>query len=84
MLCSTFIGRHPSVGASGAILGLIGVLIAITTKRSGAHMQAICSRLISWVATIFAFGFLVPSIDNWVHLGGLTTGFVIGNLFADR
>ena len=63
-LCSTFFGSNPSVGASGAILGLLGLLLAITTKRSGAHIQAMRSRLISWVVTIFAFGFLVPGIDR--------------------
>src|SRR4029077_18481092 len=33
---------HPAlaVGASGAILGLIGVMIAITTRRGGMAMQA--------------------------------------------
>ncbi|HYA62261.1 MAG TPA: rhomboid family intramembrane serine protease [Candidatus Sulfotelmatobacter sp.] len=82
--CSTFFGRGPSVGASGAILGLIGLLIAVTTRRSGAHIQAMRSRLISWVVMIFAFGFLVRGIDNWGHFGGLATGFVLGKLFADR
>jgi membrane associated rhomboid family serine protease len=83
-LCSTFFGRAPSVGASGAILGIIGTLIAVTTKRSGANVQAMRSRLISWVVTIFAFGFLVHGIDNWGHFGGLTTGFILGKIFADR
>lgn len=83
-VCSTFFGRGPSVGASGAILGLLGVLIAVTTKRSGANIQALRSRLISWVIAIFAFGFLVPGIDNWGHFGGLATGFVLGKVFADR
>jgi rhomboid protease GluP len=83
-LASTFLGKYPSVGASGAILGLIGVLIAVTTKRSGASMQAMRSRLISWVITIFLFGFMVGGIDNWGHFGGLVTGFVFGKLFADR
>jgi rhomboid protease GluP len=83
-LCSTFLGKYPSVGASGAILGIIGLLLAITTKRGGANIQAMRSRLISWVVTIFAFGFLVPGIDNWGHFGGLATGFIFGKLFADR
>jgi membrane associated rhomboid family serine protease len=82
--CSAFFGKGPSVGASGAILGIIGLLIAVTTKRSGANIQAMRSRLISWVVTIFAFGFLVPGIDNWGHFGGLATGFLLGKLFADR
>jgi membrane associated rhomboid family serine protease len=74
----------PSVGASGAIMGLIGLLIAITTKRGGAAIQALRSRLISWVVATFAFGFMVVGIDNWAHFGGLASGFLLGKLFADR
>ncbi|HEY2456950.1 MAG TPA: rhomboid family intramembrane serine protease [Candidatus Acidoferrum sp.] len=81
---STIFGKGPSVGASGAILGLIGVLIAVSSKRGGESMRALRSRLISWVVTIFAFGLLVPGIDNWGHFGGLVIGFVLGKLFADR
>jgi rhomboid protease GluP len=76
---------YSSVGASGAILGLIGVMIAITTKRSGAAMQAERSRLISWVVTIFVMGFLrALRVNNVAHFGGLATGFVLGKLMADR
>ena len=74
----------PSVGASGAILGLIGLMIAITTRRGGAAMQALRSRLISWVATIFVLGFVMRIVDNWAHLGGLAAGFLLGKVFADR
>jgi membrane associated rhomboid family serine protease len=83
-ICSTFLGKYPSVGASGAILGIVGLLLAVTTKRGGANIQAMRSRLISWVVTIFALGFLVRGIDNWGHFGGLVTGFLLGRLFADR
>jgi rhomboid protease GluP len=78
--------RHPAlaVGASGAILGLIGVMIALTTRRGGASMQALRSRLVSWVVSIFVFGFLFPGIDNWAHGGGLISGFLLGKVFADR
>ena len=77
---------HPAlaVGASGAILGLIGVMIAITTRRGGSAMQALRSRLISWVVSIFVFGFLMSGIDNWAHGGGLISGFLLGRIFADR
>ena len=68
---SAFFGGHPAVGASAPILGLIGLLIAITTRRSGAHMQQLKSRLISWVISIFVLGFIVPGIDNWALTGGL-------------
>ena len=77
--------HHPAVGASASLLGLIGILIAVTTKRSGAAMQAMRSRLISWVVSIFAIGFLARGmIDNWGHFGGLAAGFLLGKLLADR
>jgi len=77
---------HFSVGASGAILGLIGLLIAITSKRGGMYMRELRSRLISWVVAIFAMGFLFGGLrtDNWAHFGGLAAGFLLGKLFADR
>jgi rhomboid protease GluP len=77
---------HFSVGASGAILGLVGLLIAITTKRGGMQMKELRSRLISWVVTIFVLGFLMTGMrtDNWAHFGGLAAGFLLGKLFADR
>ena len=77
---------HFSVGASGAILGIIGLLIAITTRRGGQQMKELRGRLISWVVTIFALGFLVGGLrtDNWAHFGGLASGFLLGKVFADR
>ena len=83
-LFSAFVGRHTSVGASAPILGLIGVMIAITTKRGGSHMQQLRSRLVSWVVSIFVFGFLMRGVDNWAHAGGLAAGFGLGKLFTDR
>jgi len=77
---------HFSLGASGAILGIVGLLIAITTKRGGMYMRELRSRLISWVVTIFVIGLLFTGMrtDNWAHAGGLAAGFVLGKIFADR
>jgi rhomboid protease GluP len=83
-LFSAFFGRHPSLGASAPILGLIGLMIAVTTKRGGSQMQQLRSRLISWVVSIFVFGFLMSGVDNWAHAGGLAAGFLLGRLFADH
>jgi len=47
-------------------------------------MQQLRSRLISWVVSIFVFGFLVPGVDNWAHGGGLLSGFILGRIVADH
>jgi rhomboid protease GluP len=75
---------HFSVGASGALMGLIGSMLAITTRRGGAYMQMIRGQLLRWVAYILVIGFLVRGIDNAAHLGGLAAGFLLGKVMADR
>ena len=74
---------HPAAGASGALMGLIGVMIAVTTKRSGTSMQAMRSRLISWVVSVFIMGYFLGA-DNYGHFGGLAAGFILGKLMDDR
>lgn len=83
-LISASFGNHFSLGASGAILGLVGVMLAVTTKRGGAYMQALRSRLISSVVFLFVIGFMGMGIDNYAHGGGLLAGFLLGKILADR
>lgn len=73
-----------SLGASGGLLGLVGVMLAVTTKRGGAYMRDLRSRLISSVVILFFLGFSGVGIDNYAHFAGLAAGFVLGKLFADR
>lgn len=82
-LASAFTG-HFSVGASGALMGLIGLMIAITTRRGGAYMQMMRAQLLRWVAYILVFGLFFRGIDNAAHLGGLAAGFLLGKVFSDR
>jgi rhomboid protease GluP len=81
-LLSAFLGRN-AVGASGALMGLIGAMIAVTTRRGGGSMTELRSRLIRWVLMIFLIGFMIHA-DNYAHFGGLASGFAIGKLFVDR
>jgi rhomboid protease GluP len=83
-LLSSFFGNY-SLGASGAILGLVGVMLAITTKRGGAYMRELRSRLVSSVVILFVLGFThLMAMDNFAHGGGLAAGFLLGKMFADR
>ena len=76
---------HFSLGASGALLGLVGAMLAVTTKRGGAFMRDLRSRLITSVVILFAIGFLGSfGIDNTAHMAGFAAGFVFGKVYADR
>jgi rhomboid protease GluP len=82
-LVSSFLGSY-SLGASGGLLGLVGAMLAITSKRGGAYMRELRSRLISSVAILIVLGFMGMGLDNKAHMAGLASGFVIGKIFADR
>ena len=76
---------HFSLGASGALLGLVGAMLAVTSKRGGSFMRELRSRLISSVAILFVIGFMgFLAIDNVAHMAGCAAGFLIGKIFVDR
>ncbi len=76
----------PSVGASGAILGLIGILIGVSF-RHGSLGQASRGQLWVWVIYIFVQGlvggFFGFGTDNAAHLGGLVTGLALGYVIPE-
>ena len=83
-LCSSYT-NHYSLGASGALLGLVGVLLALTYKRGGGFMMQLRTQLISSTVMLFAIGIFGGfAIDNWAHGGGLAAGFLVGRIFRDR
>lgn len=75
---SVVFNTNISVGASGAIYGLIGAVLALTSERNkkieGLSMYVVAILIV----TGLAFGFLVPQIDNFAHIGGLLLGYICG------
>jgi rhomboid protease GluP len=76
------LGPGPSVGASGAIFGLVGVLLAGTRVHHPVldrRARAIVPQLGMIVVINLAFGFLAGgTIDNAAHIGGLLAGLWLG------
>lgn len=76
-----------SVGASGAIFGVLGALIAFLLRRRERltpFARSLLSQLVGWAAINVFIGFTVPMIDNAAHLGGCTAGFLLGLLLRGR
>jgi rhomboid protease GluP len=72
-----------SVGASGAIFGLVGVLLAVvmTSRRIPGLdrlMADLRTRLIGVTLANLVAGFIIPGIDNGAHVGGLVAGLALG------
>jgi rhomboid protease GluP len=75
---------HFSVGASGSLLGMVGLLLALTTGRHNIAMRMLRSQLLYWLAYIAVMGILMPGIDNYAHIGGFAAGFLLGKVMVDR
>jgi len=71
-------GVH-TVGASGALCGLIGLLIAYGTRRGGVAGTSLRSGMTQYAVYLLVFS-LLPGIDLLCHLGGFLTGFALGFL----
>lgn len=72
----------PSVGASGAVFGIMGGLLGFALSRRGSVPTQV-SRGLTRSALLFigvnvAIGFSVSFIDNSAHLGGLAAGLLSG------
>jgi rhomboid protease GluP len=75
-----------SVGASGAILGVLGALLAflITHRRSipTSVLKPLRSNAVAIIVFMAILGTVVSKIDQAAHYGGLATGFLGGLLLA--
>jgi rhomboid protease GluP len=83
-IVSGLIGRHVSIGGSGALLGLIGVMLAMTVGHKSAAMQMLRSQLIRWLIYIGVLGLMMRGTDNYAHAGGLISGFLLGRVMLTR
>ncbi len=67
------------VGASGAIFGVVGILLVyLYRRRTSSFVAAYQRSLMTFVGINLLFGFLVPGIDNYAHIGGLVAGMALG------
>lgn len=75
-----------SAGASGAIFGVVGGLLALAAvTRETPFGRYLFRALGPFVLATLLIGFLLPFVDNAAHVGGLVAGFLLSyGLFADE
>lgn len=70
-----------SVGASGAIFGMMGAMIsffAINRKIFGKDgLNTLYGVIILSIINLW-FGTTIDGVDNWAHIGGLVSGLILG------
>lgn len=70
-----------SIGASGALYGLLGFAFVYSRFRASAGARALSDQLLQWLLYGVAM-FFIPGIDSIAHLGGAAAGAAIA-LFID-
>lgn len=69
----------PSLGASGAIFGVVGILIVyLYRRRTSALFAGYLRSMMIFVALNLVIGFTIAGIDNYAHMGGLVGGVLLG------
>lgn len=70
-----------SVGASGAIFGIVGaygIFLLRNRKEFGVSVNPVLTNLAIVLVINIIFGLLIPGIDQGAHVGGLIAGVAIG------
>lgn len=71
-----------SAGASGAVFGVIGALLAWAVWHKGKVGTLTAKGLLGMAALSLYYGFSTSGVDNWGHIGGMAGGIALGSVFA--
>ncbi len=77
LMSMVFLGNGVSVGASGAIFGIMGALLYFGYHYRVYLGNVVRTNLIPVIILNLILGFSVEGIDNWAHIGGLIGGLLI-------
>ena len=77
MLSMLFNTSNYSIGASGAIFGLLGALLYFGYHYRVYLDSVIKSQILPIIILNLSIGFMIPGIDNACHIGGLLGGVLI-------
>jgi membrane associated rhomboid family serine protease len=76
-----------AAGASGAIFGVfgaLGVFYIMNRQALGRYGAGAITNWLFWLGLNLVFGFSVPGIGIWDHIGGLVAGMIIAALLMPR
>jgi membrane associated rhomboid family serine protease len=80
-LFSAFMGHNLSLGASGAVMGMVGACIAFGlrhNKRIPEFLRGVFRGTLWFYAGLILVIGMMPGIDGWGHFGGGVGGALLG------
>ncbi|MFA5524215.1 MAG: rhomboid family intramembrane serine protease [Tissierellales bacterium] len=79
-LLSFMFSINPSVGASGAIFGLLGALLYFGVEYPNLFKVYFGRSILTTIGINLVYGFMNTGIDNFGHMGGLIGGFLASGI----
>jgi membrane associated rhomboid family serine protease len=86
-LLSAYRSPNPSLGASGAVFGVVGAYYVFLNRNEwllGGRADAVTSSITQTIGLNVVLGFMNPMIDNWGHIGGALGGAGMAYFFGPR
>nr|WP_227001966.1 rhomboid family intramembrane serine protease [Brochothrix thermosphacta] len=71
-----------SAGASGAIFGLFGALLYLIIKKPQIYWKTLGVNVLLLLGINLVYGFVVSSVDQYAHIGGLIGGLLAAYIVA--
>ena len=79
---SNLVGIRFTLGASGAVFGLLGAMVAYGRSRGGVFGVAVLRQYGQWALFIFIASFFLAGVNNWGHAGGFAGGYLAALVFG--
>jgi rhomboid protease GluP len=79
---SNLLSGAPTIGASGAIFGLLAALIVYGRNHRGSLSAMMTRQVWQWAIFMFIFGFMMSGVNNMAHLGGFIGGWIASQVLV--
>ena len=74
--------HYSSVGASGAVMGIVGAMAILVILHRGHFKEFNLPRMLTMVFYIFYSGLTTENVNNMAHFGGIFVGSVVTLVWA--
>jgi rhomboid protease GluP len=77
-LVSNWVGYPLTIGASGAVFGMLGAIVAFGKKRGGVFGAMVLRQYGYMALLMFVLSYFLPGVNNAAHGGGFVGGLLAG------
>ncbi len=71
-------GPTAVLGASGAVFGLMGAIMAYGKRMPRLEAKMISKQMGKWALILIIIGLIIPQVSNAAHIGGFIAGWLYG------